>query len=80
MTLAIAHRGDPVAHRENTLAAFEAAVAAGADMVELDVWRSADGGAAVIHDPTLKRIWLMRSTAHSLDAVTEALCRSFCDA
>jgi glycerophosphoryl diester phosphodiesterase len=57
VTLAIAHRGDPVAHRENTLAAFEAAVAAGADMVELDVWPSADGVAAVIHDETLDRLW-----------------------
>jgi len=57
VTLAIAHRGDPVAHRENTIAAFEAAVAAGADMVELDVWPSADGVAAVLHDETLDRLW-----------------------
>lgn len=57
MTLAVAHRGDPVAHRENTIAAFEAAVAAGADMVELDVWPSADGVAAVLHDETLDRLW-----------------------
>jgi glycerophosphoryl diester phosphodiesterase len=57
VTLAIAHRGDPVAHRENTLAAFRAAVDAGADMVELDVRRTADGRAAVIHDATLERVW-----------------------
>jgi len=57
VTLAVAHRGDPVAHRENTVAAFAAAVAAGADMVELDVRRSADGVAAVVHDPTLERLW-----------------------
>ena len=57
MTLAVAHRGDPVAHRENTIAAFEAAVAAGAEMVELDVWPSADGVAAVLHDETLDRLW-----------------------
>jgi glycerophosphoryl diester phosphodiesterase len=57
VTLAVAHRGDPVAHRENTLPAFEAAVAAGADMVELDVWPSADGVAAVLHDETLDRLW-----------------------
>jgi glycerophosphoryl diester phosphodiesterase len=57
VTLAVAHRGDPVAHRENTIAAFEAAVAAGADKVELDVWPSADGVAAVLHDETLDRLW-----------------------
>lgn len=55
--LAIAHRGDPIAERENTPAAFRAAVAAGADMIELDVRRTADGEAVVVHDPTLERIW-----------------------
>jgi glycerophosphoryl diester phosphodiesterase len=60
VTLAIAHRGDPFAHRENTLAAFAAAVGAGADMIELDVRRSADGAAAVVHDPTLERLWGLR--------------------
>jgi glycerophosphoryl diester phosphodiesterase len=55
--LAIAHRGDPFAHTENTLDAFAAAVAAGADMIELDVRRTSDGRAAVVHDPTLERIW-----------------------
>ena len=57
MTLAIAHRGDPVAHRENTLDAFAAAAAAWDDMIEHDVRRTADGGAAVLHDPTLERLW-----------------------
>lgn len=60
MTLAIAHRGDPFAHRENTLAAFRAAVEAGAEMVELDVRRSSDGAAVCVHDPTLERLWGLR--------------------
>ena len=55
--LAIAHRGDPHAFRENTLAAFAAAVGAGADMVEIDVRRTADGGVVVLHDPTAERLW-----------------------
>lgn len=55
--LAIAHRGDPFAHRENTLPAFAAAVAAGADMIELDVRCTIDGRAVVVHDPTLGRLW-----------------------
>jgi Glycerophosphoryl diester phosphodiesterase family len=39
----IAHRGASAAWPENTLTAFEAAVRAGADMVELDVRLTADG-------------------------------------
>jgi glycerophosphoryl diester phosphodiesterase len=57
MVTAIAHRGDPVRHRENTLAAFEAAVDAGAPMVELDLRRTADGEIVVLHDHSLLRLW-----------------------
>lgn len=53
--LVIAHRGDSARYPENTLPAFEGAVAAGADMVELDVTLSADGHPVVIHDSTLDR-------------------------
>jgi glycerophosphoryl diester phosphodiesterase len=53
--LNIAHRGASAAAPENTLPAFEAALAAGADAVELDVHRAADGTLVVIHDPTLAR-------------------------
>jgi glycerophosphoryl diester phosphodiesterase len=55
--IAIAHRGDWSSAPENTLAAFEAAEEAGADMIELDVRLTADGAVAVVHDPTLERIW-----------------------
>ena len=55
--LAIAHRGDWSAAPENTLAAFVAAERVGADMIELDVRRTADGAVAVVHDPTLERVW-----------------------
>lgn len=46
----IAHRGLHAEHRENTLGAFEAAIAAGADAIELDVHASADGDVLVHHD------------------------------
>lgn len=53
--LNIAHRGASAEYPENTLAAFSAAIAAGADMCELDVQRTIDGVAVVIHDDTLDR-------------------------
>jgi len=55
--IAIAHRGDPVAERENTLPAFTSAVQEGADMVELDLRRTRDGEIVVLHDATLSRLW-----------------------
>jgi glycerophosphoryl diester phosphodiesterase len=51
----VAHRGAPRVAPENTLAAFRAAVAAGADGVELDVHLSRDGVPVVIHDERLER-------------------------
>lgn len=53
MTLVIAHRGASAAFPENTLAAFKGARALGADWVELDVRRSADGHLVVHHDASL---------------------------
>ena len=50
-----AHRGASATHPENTLAAFRAAVEAGADSVELDVQLTADGEPVVIHDDTVDR-------------------------
>src|SRR5271157_1965236 len=53
--LNIAHRGASAEYPENTLAAFSAAIEAGADMCELDVQRTIDRVAVVIHDDTLDR-------------------------
>lgn len=50
-----AHRGASAHAPENTLAAFELALAQGADGIELDVKLSADGHAVVIHDATVDR-------------------------
>jgi glycerophosphoryl diester phosphodiesterase len=50
-SLVVAHRGASLAQPENTLAAFEAALQAGADAVELDVRLTADGIPVVLHDP-----------------------------
>ncbi len=51
-----AHRGFSGVYPENTLLAFEKALAQGADMIELDVQLSADGEIVVCHDPLLKRL------------------------
>ena len=53
MTAVWAHRGASAVERENTVAAFAAAAALGADGVELDVRRPADGAPAVNHDAVL---------------------------
>ena len=53
--LVIAHRGDSAAAPENTLAAFTAAIDAGADGIELDVHPTRDGALAVHHDYYLDR-------------------------
>jgi glycerophosphoryl diester phosphodiesterase len=51
----LAHRGACVQAPENTLAAFELALAHGADGVELDAKLSRDGEVMVIHDQTVNR-------------------------
>lgn len=55
--LAIAHRGEPVRWRENTTPAVEAALRAGADMVEIDVRLTRDGAPVLLHDADLGRLW-----------------------
>ncbi|MGN6872595.1 MAG: glycerophosphodiester phosphodiesterase [Solirubrobacteraceae bacterium] len=59
--LVIAHRGawgaaTPNAPAENTLEAFEAAIALGVDMIEFDVRRTRDGQLVVFHDARVKTV------------------------
>jgi len=51
----VAHRGYSGLYPENTASAFEAAIRASADMIELDVCMSKDRIPIVIHDQTLER-------------------------
>jgi len=51
--LVIAHRGASGREVENSLAAFRAAAALGADAVELDVHATKDGTIVVHHDPVV---------------------------
>jgi glycerophosphoryl diester phosphodiesterase len=51
----ISHRGEHLAHPENTLPAFQAAIDAGADFFELDVRTTSDGRLVLMHDHTVDR-------------------------
>src|SRR5947207_11440640 len=53
--LVIGHRGYCQFAPENTLPSFRLAMAAGADLVELDYYHSKDGQLVVVHDGTLDR-------------------------
>jgi glycerophosphoryl diester phosphodiesterase len=53
--LKIAHRGYSERYPENTMPAFEKAIEAGADMIELDVHLTTDGELVVIHDDDIDR-------------------------
>lgn len=55
MTVVIAHRTLPRDAAENSLAGIQAAAAAGADYVEVDVRRTREGIPVLLHDPTLLR-------------------------
>ena len=52
----IAHRGFSSIAPENTLAAFEQAIARGARSIEFDIQLSADSVPVIFHDATLERI------------------------
>lgn len=66
----LAHRGASAHAPENTLRAFDRAVADGADGVELDVRLSRDGVVVVAHDPDLMRVAGHPEAIASLDAAT----------
>lgn len=51
-----AHRGFNTVAPENTLPAYGAAVAMGAEEIEFDLWLSRDGVVVSTHDPTLERV------------------------
>lgn len=55
MTKNYAHRGFSGKYPENTMLAFEKAIEAGADGIELDVQLTKDGEVVIIHDETVNR-------------------------
>lgn len=76
MALISAHRGGAGAQRsaQNTLAAFEAAIALGCDYVEFDVRLTADGIPVIFHDPSFDDGSIRRLIAgHHFDDFTPPL-------
>jgi len=74
--LNIAHRGGARLRPEHTIAAYENALAIGADVVELDLHATADGVIVALHDATVDRTTngtgtvrqMSSQEVHSLDA------------
>lgn len=62
----VAHRGAWHGAPENSLAAIENAIRIGADIVEIDVRKSADGVLFLMHDDTLERMAGIERDAESL--------------
>lgn len=60
------HRGASYCFPENTMAAFAAAVAMGADLIELDVQLTKDNVPIVLHDDTVDRTTIGHGLAGSL--------------
>jgi glycerophosphoryl diester phosphodiesterase len=61
-----AHRGLATAAPENTLAAFQGALDAGADYLESDIRATRDGVAVLSHDRDLRRLTGTRATVRGL--------------
>ena len=70
----VAHRGASADRPENTIAAFELAIAQGADVVECDVRATSDGSLLVLHDALLDRT---TSGSGALREMTSARCWSW---
>lgn len=71
----LAHRGFAVGVPENSIAAFERALALGADVLECDVRATKDGVAVIAHDETLLRVF---GDEHRVDEVDYAYLRGIC--
>lgn len=71
----IAHRGSSARHADNTWAAFEAAVAEGADAIECDVQATRDGVLVVRHDLAVGDRLVLDLSAAELEACEPGIVR-----
>jgi len=71
----VAHRGSSDAHAENSWAAFEAALADGADAIECDVQRTREGALVIRHDLTLGNRLVVECSAAEIAAADVGVIR-----
>jgi glycerophosphoryl diester phosphodiesterase len=64
----IAHRGSSARHADNSWAAFEAALAEGADAIECDVQATRDGVLVIVHDLAIAGRLVAESSAAEIAA------------
>ncbi|MEP7083569.1 MAG: glycerophosphodiester phosphodiesterase [Betaproteobacteria bacterium] len=71
----VAHRGSSALHAENSWAAFEAAVAEGADAIECDIQGTSDGELVIRHDLSIANRLVAECSAAEIDALEPGLVR-----
>jgi glycerophosphoryl diester phosphodiesterase len=71
----VAHRGSSASHAENSWAAFEAAVADGADMIECDVQGTRDGVLVIRHDLAIGDQRVAERAFSDIEAIEPGLVR-----
>ena len=71
----VAHRGSSAAHPENSWAAFEAALAEGADVIECDVQGTRDGILVIRHDLRIGDRLVAECSMAEIDALEPGLVR-----
>ncbi|MFS8086494.1 MAG: glycerophosphodiester phosphodiesterase, partial [Acidobacteriota bacterium] len=69
----VAHRGSSALHADNSWAAFEAAVADGADAIECDVQGTVDGELVIRHDLTIANRLVAECSAAEVEALEPGL-------
>lgn len=62
--MVIAHRGNHVWYPENSIEAFESAIRAGVDYIEVDLRETSDGRLVVFHDSNLNRMTGLNKELH----------------
>lgn len=71
----VAHRGSSALHADNSWAAFEAAVADGADTIECDVQGTRDGELVIRHELTIGTRLIAECAAAEIEAMEPGLVR-----
>lgn len=73
--LVVAHRGNSAVHADNSWAAFESAVADGADAIECDVQGTRDGVLVIRHDLAIGNRLVAECAAAEIEALEPDLVR-----